>query len=204
MIDIIINFLKNLFQKKIQVIDNAPQLPEQSQEKNTMLYGVTDAKTKGLNPDLWNAVLQIVAVYPYPLYLIEGVRTLETQEKYYNQGRTTPGPIITNAKPGQSPHNYGAAVDLVPFINGKAAWDDESKFKLLADTAQSVGLKAGYYFRNLKDSPHIELPNFWDKVKDGTLKLITNKTIMTVIGLFVVLSGLLYYRWKNGQHLSIA
>lgn len=50
------------------------------------------------------------------------LRTLDEQAHAYAQGRTMPGPIVTNAKPGTSAHNYGLAVDVVPMVNGKPDW----------------------------------------------------------------------------------
>jgi peptidoglycan L-alanyl-D-glutamate endopeptidase CwlK len=50
------------------------------------------------------------------------LRPLDEQQRLYDQGRTTPGHIVTNAKPGQSAHNYGLALDFVPMINGKPEW----------------------------------------------------------------------------------
>lgn len=41
----------------------------------------------------------------------EGLRTYEKQAQLYAQGRTSPGKIITNAKPGQSLHSFGLAAD---------------------------------------------------------------------------------------------
>lgn len=52
-----------------------------------------------------------VAVHVY-----ETLRTNERQAQLYAQGRTAPGKIVTNAKPGQSKHN--------PDANGEGhAWD---------------------------------------------------------------------------------
>jgi peptidoglycan L-alanyl-D-glutamate endopeptidase CwlK len=41
------------------------------------------------------------------------LRTLEEQEELFAKGRTKPGKKVTNAKPGQSYHNYGLAFDIV-------------------------------------------------------------------------------------------
>lgn len=51
------------------------------------------------------------------------LRSMEEQAALYAQGRTTPGRIVTNAQPGQSAHNYGLALDVVPVVNGKPDWD---------------------------------------------------------------------------------
>ena len=50
-------------------------------------------------------------------------RDVESQDALYEQGRTTPGHIVTNARGGQSYHNYRCAVDVVPVVNGKCDWD---------------------------------------------------------------------------------
>ena len=42
-----------------------------------------------------------------------------SQDALYAQGRTKPGRIVTNAKAGQSWHNYRCAVDVVPIVAGK-------------------------------------------------------------------------------------
>lgn len=57
-------------------------------------------------------------------------RTHQQQAELYAKGRTAPGPKVTWAKPGQSYHNYGLAVDIVLVVdrdkNGTfeaASWD---------------------------------------------------------------------------------
>ena len=58
------------------------------------------------------------------------LRTFAEQTALFAQGRTKPGSKVTNAKAGQSFHNYGLAVDIVLLYdsdgNGsfdKASWD---------------------------------------------------------------------------------
>lgn len=41
------------------------------------------------------------------------LRTFAEQNTLYSQGRTVKGSIVTNAKGGQSAHNYGFAIDIV-------------------------------------------------------------------------------------------
>lgn len=94
-------------------------------------------------------------------------RTMAEQQHLFEQGRTAPGKVVTNARPGSSPHNFGLAVDLAP-INPKTGdvwWDaPRPKWKAMADTALSMGLVAGYYFKSIFDGPHIEDPN-WREVR---------------------------------------
>jgi D-alanyl-D-alanine dipeptidase len=61
----------------------------------------------------------------YPVQIFEGYRSQERQQWLYEQGRNRPGPIITYAKPGQSFHNVGLAVDVVLKINGKWTWEGQ-------------------------------------------------------------------------------
>lgn len=52
-------------------------------------------------------------------------RTPEEQAALYAQGRTAPGKIATNAKPWRSWHNWGRAIDCVPY--GEGPGEDDSK-----------------------------------------------------------------------------
>lgn len=48
-----------------------------------------------------------------PAYLFEGTRLGSRQLALWNQGRTTPGQIVTWARPGSSTHEYGVGGDVV-------------------------------------------------------------------------------------------
>jgi peptidoglycan L-alanyl-D-glutamate endopeptidase CwlK len=50
------------------------------------------------------------------------LRTIAEQNKLYAQGRTTPGRIVTNARGGQSFHNYGLAIDIVLLQDKNNDW----------------------------------------------------------------------------------
>jgi peptidoglycan LD-endopeptidase CwlK len=70
------------------------------------------------------------------------LRSMEDQAVLYAQGRTTPGRIVTNAKPGQSAHNYGLALDVVPIVHGKPDWSGNSPvWEQLASLGQGHGLQ---------------------------------------------------------------
>lgn len=63
------------------------------------------------------------------------LRTFKEQDELFAQGRTKPGKRVTNARGGQSYHNYGLAVDIVLLVdkdgNGtfeSAAWDTKTDF----------------------------------------------------------------------------
>ena len=51
--------------------------------------------------------------------ITDTLRSFDEQAKLYAQGRTAPGKIVTKAKPGQSYHNYGLAVDFALLLPGE-------------------------------------------------------------------------------------
>src|SRR5512134_2288927 len=69
-------------------------------------------------------VLARLAAERIPFRLFEGFRAPQRQQYLWDQGRVRPGAKVTNAQPWQSMHQYGLAVDLVLWENGKWSWDD--------------------------------------------------------------------------------
>jgi D-alanyl-D-alanine carboxypeptidase/Mannosyl-glycoprotein endo-beta-N-acetylglucosaminidase len=87
----------------------------------------------------------------------EGLRSLERQKELYAQGRTKPGPIVTKAKPGQSNHGTGRAMDVAIIKNGKVV-DDKSLWAELGKIGKASGLRWGGEFKSIYDPEHFELP----------------------------------------------
>jgi len=89
-----------------------------------------------------------------------GRRTMAEQEAIYAQGRTAPGKVVSNARPGSSAHNYGLAADLAPLKkNGSIWWEAPRKiWQQMADEAVKLGLTSGFYFKTIFDAPHVEDP----------------------------------------------
>jgi peptidoglycan L-alanyl-D-glutamate endopeptidase CwlK len=50
------------------------------------------------------------------------LRTFAEQDKLFSMGRTKAGRKVTNAKGGQSYHNYGLAIDIVLLIDKNNDW----------------------------------------------------------------------------------
>lgn len=96
-------------------------------------------------------------------------RTMEEQAALYAQGRTAPGRIVTNAKPGQSAHNYGLAIDVVPIMNGKPDWDGEHP---IWQKIGALGQLRGLQWLGAPGSPFKEMAHFqhsnWRTVADLT------------------------------------
>jgi len=89
--------------------------------------------------------------------VVQGLRTFEQQNALFAQGRTTPGKRVTNARGGQSNHNYGLAVDVCPFKNGQPDWDDDGAFEIIGSEAKKLDLEWGGDWQRFPDRPHLEL-----------------------------------------------
>jgi len=84
-------------------------------------------------------------------------RDAESQTTLYNQGRTTPGKIVTNAKAGQSFHNWRVAFDFCPIVNGKCQWDNKALFTACGIIAEELGLEwAGRWTGKFKELAHCQ------------------------------------------------
>jgi peptidoglycan L-alanyl-D-glutamate endopeptidase CwlK len=87
-------------------------------------------------------------------------RTAPQQFELYQQGRTTPGRIITNCDGYKkiSPHQRWRAIDAV-IVNpdGTLNWDASAKYEVLGEMWKNLGGKAGKDFKSLKDYTHFEL-----------------------------------------------
>ena len=83
-------------------------------------------------------------------------RDHDSQAALYAQGRTLPGRKVTNAKPGQSWHNWRCAFDFVPIVNGKAMWDDHKTFMRCGEIAESVGLEWAGRWKSFPEMAHCQ------------------------------------------------
>lgn len=89
-------------------------------------------------------------------------RSNDEQTALWNQGRTTPGHIVTNAKAGQSAHNYGLAIDVVPMVNGKPDWHGaDPVWQTIGKLGQAAGLTwLGASDSKFKEMAHFEHPDW--------------------------------------------
>lgn len=131
------------------------------------LYGQfkTRLDNVGKNKDFWGGFL-VTCTW----------RSNEEQKRLYDVGRTIPGKILTNAKPGQSEHNIvdddgkpsAEAFDIVPLIpNEKGSdsldWDGKSQRWGLIRDMWNRGFSTDNYYLDWygrKDAPFYELPHF--------------------------------------------
>jgi peptidoglycan L-alanyl-D-glutamate endopeptidase CwlK len=83
-------------------------------------------------------------------------RDAESQNALYAQGRTTPGKIVTNAKAGDSFHNWKVAFDFCPIVNGKAQWNDGELFERCGKIGESLGLEWAGRWVKFKELAHFQ------------------------------------------------
>ena len=93
----------------------------------------------------------------FDIVLVAGTRTMEEQRKIYEQGRSLPGKIISNAKPGSSAHNFGLAIDFA-FIGpkGQPTWPEDGPWATVAQFGKKIGLEWGGDWKSFQDRPHLE------------------------------------------------
>ena len=91
--------------------------------------------------------------------IVQGLRTFAEQDELYAKGRTKPGQIVTQARGGESNHNYGLAVDLCPFTDDKPDWNAPmSAWAAIGAAAEKHGLEWGGQWKKFIDKPHVQLP----------------------------------------------
>jgi peptidoglycan L-alanyl-D-glutamate endopeptidase CwlK len=83
------------------------------------------------------------------------LRTFAEQDALYQLGRSKKGKIVTNAKGGQSFHNYGLAIDFVLLVNGEVSWAVDKNWLAVISIFESYGWESGHHWK-FKDSPHVQ------------------------------------------------
>ncbi len=144
---------------------------------------ITQDRINKLHPKVKAEVEKIIAECDVALTgrakirITQGLRSFKEQDELYAIGRTKPGKKVTNAKAGQSIHNYGLAVDICLIIDGKiASWDTAKDWDndKVADWYECVKIFAKYgwgwggKWKTFKDLPHFEKQSI--KTKNGEMK----------------------------------
>jgi len=129
-------------------------------------FGATDPKgiLDGVHPAMAAKLRGLIAnahAKGLDIKLHEGMRSFERQNELYKQGRSKPGNKVTNAKGGQSYHNYGLSVDVV--FHGSKPYGEEHDWTKLGEAGEAAGLAWGGHWG---DRPHFEIGG----IKIGTLQ----------------------------------
>lgn len=87
-------------------------------------------------------------------------RDAEEQDRLYAIGRTTPGKKVTNAKAGQSFHNFRCAFDCVPLRHGKPVWGtagaDGELWNRVGEIGVACGLEWAGKWTRFREYPHFQ------------------------------------------------
>lgn len=90
----------------------------------------------------------------FNIRITESYRTPQRQQELYNQGRSTPGPRVTNAMGlpiPQSNHCFKVAIDVVDTVKGyNIDWEKLGKI------GESCGLEWGGRWTQIVDKPHFQ------------------------------------------------
>jgi hypothetical protein len=144
-------------------------------DSHTSIFAVSDrvtqinqaifAKLAGPVQARCNRFVAAAAADGVGLQAVQGLRTFSYQDGLYAQGRTKPGRIVTNARGGQSLHNYGVACDFAVLDStGKIAVDAHGEWSSphyddFGAWARIAGLEWGGSWHTLKDRPHVQFTN---------------------------------------------
>lgn len=95
--------------------------------------------------------------------IISTYRDKEAQDALFAKGRTTAGPRITNAKGGDSFHQYHCAFDAVPLAYGKPLWNvfhsDGTmlrEWEIMRDAAAESNLEWAGNWKTFKEYDHFQ------------------------------------------------
>lgn len=104
---------------------------------------------------------------PFAIKVTSGKRIESEQRALYAQGRTTAGPIVTNAASSRdTPHGLrvtsggpvACAIDVYPWTGSAIILDfNDPRWAVLIARGEEHGLFSGSRFSTLKDNPHLEV-----------------------------------------------
>lgn len=143
-----------------------------------MVDNVTLERIKAIHPKLRDELLliykEICAAFPdnTGVRFVQVYRSFAEQDAFYAQGRTKPGPRVTDAPGGKSFHNYRLAIDFCllkdknndgKITNEEIIWDRSTDLDKdhLVDWMEVVKIFLKYGWTSgaaWKDYPHFEKP----------------------------------------------
>lgn len=111
---------------------------------------------KGVLPNIakrLQLVLDEMQERGYPMRITSTNRTFAEQNKLYNQGRTSPGAKVTNARGGESYHNYQVAADFC--FDSKTPY--EGPWDIFGEVGEKYGFEWGGRWAKFPDRPHLQM-----------------------------------------------
>jgi peptidoglycan L-alanyl-D-glutamate endopeptidase CwlK len=141
-----------------------------------MMGPVSEKRLELVHPTLAMLIRMLAEDLSEPIGVTQGLRNSSEQDALYAQGRYSLdvvnqrrrlvgwAPIeadenirtVTEAKPGYSYHEFGLAVDVVPFeSSGEPDWNENHPiWREIIENGESLGLTSGVSWR---DEPHFQL-----------------------------------------------
>lgn len=115
-----------------------------------------------LHPRVANLCRQFIAACAdngIKVIITSTFRDNESQNQLYAQGRTLPGKVVTNAKAGQSFHNYKLAFDFAIEYDNQVQWRDSLMFFLCGQIAKKLGLEWAGDWIKITETAHCQFTN---------------------------------------------
>lgn len=149
-----------------KIIIDIERIDVEVKQKNTTTFTINtwDSVTnnriakldKRLQKPATNFINNVKIKLNIKLRIADGFRSIKEQNDLYAKGRTRPGKIVTNAKGGDSFHNYGLAIDVFMMKdNGEVDWSIISSE--IVEIGKEEGFKWGGDWKSFKDYPHFEM-----------------------------------------------
>ena len=118
---------------------------------------ITNSRIDKLHPRIKCAVKNFVndveKTMGIKLRIIQGYRTYAEQDALFRQR-----PKVTNARGGESNHNFGLAIDVAEIKNGTIDWvEQETVLSKIAPIGKKWGLTWGGDWNSFVDKPHFEM-----------------------------------------------
>lgn len=146
-------------------IDSCPR----DQAGENRLINDSAENLKNLHPAVEAGAKDLIRLshscYNIDIRITQGYRTKKQQDALYEQGRSRAGEIVTNARGGESMHNYGLAFDFVQMVDGDISYDLEydgnnsgkSDWREVAAVGKALGFEWGGDWKRFVDYPHFEM-----------------------------------------------
>lgn len=133
-----------------------------------------------LSPLYIPAYDKLCKILPQDWQPYSGFRSIESQDRLFEKGRTSPGSVVTKARGGESAHNYGMATDWVIFdqVSLQPVWEN-NRWGEYRDAVLACGLKWGGDFN---DRPHnqLKIGMSYKKLNELRLRVGLTEALKTV------------------------
>lgn len=145
----------------IQEDDRVPELWLNEQKEVVPITGLHPKVVEG--EDL---LVRKAARIGIDVVITHGYRSIEEQDRLFDQGRASSGNVVTNARGGESYHNYGLAIDFaLRTPDGDIVWDMErddngngkADWMEVVSIAKELGFTWGGDWANFPDYPHLQM-----------------------------------------------